>query len=103
MGTTVATNALLERKGRSTALLVTAGFADVLEGHLAGRDYVVGDDLTLADYSIVNIEGFKEAIPFDWSPYPNINAYFDRLRADPYWAATAPASVEEIGRKPAAA
>jgi 5-oxoprolinase (ATP-hydrolysing) len=30
MGTTVATNALLERKGARTALLVTAGFADVL-------------------------------------------------------------------------
>ncbi|MCT2584483.1 hydantoinase/oxoprolinase family protein [Actinophytocola gossypii] len=30
-GTTVATNALLERKGATTALLVTAGVADVLE------------------------------------------------------------------------
>ena len=31
MGTTVATNALLERKGTPTALVVTKGFADVLE------------------------------------------------------------------------
>ncbi|MCH7854900.1 MAG: hydantoinase B/oxoprolinase family protein [Proteobacteria bacterium] len=31
MGTTVATNALLERKGTPTALIVTAGFADALE------------------------------------------------------------------------
>jgi len=31
MGTTVATNALLERKGEPTLLLVTRGFADVLE------------------------------------------------------------------------
>ena len=30
MGTTVATNALLERKGSPTALLITAGFADAL-------------------------------------------------------------------------
>ena len=30
MGTTVATNALLERRGTSTALIVTAGFADAL-------------------------------------------------------------------------
>ena len=30
MGTTVATNALLERKGEPTALLITAGFADAL-------------------------------------------------------------------------
>ena len=31
MGTTVATNALLERKGERTALLVTAGFRDALK------------------------------------------------------------------------
>jgi 5-oxoprolinase (ATP-hydrolysing) len=30
MGTTVATNALLERAGERTALLVTAGFPDLL-------------------------------------------------------------------------
>lgn len=30
MGTTVATNALLERKGAKTALLVTKGFRDLL-------------------------------------------------------------------------
>lgn len=30
MGTTVATNALLERKGVRTALIVTAGFKDLL-------------------------------------------------------------------------
>ena len=31
MGTTVATNALLERKGQPTALVITKGFSDVLE------------------------------------------------------------------------
>lgn len=36
MGTTVATNALLERKGEPVLLLITAGFADLLTmGHLA--------------------------------------------------------------------
>jgi glutathione S-transferase len=85
------------------ALEGLAEFTQILEDHLQGRDYVVGDSLTLADYSVVNIEGFKEAIPFDWSPYPNVNAYFDRMRADPHWAATAPESPEALGRKPATA
>jgi 5-oxoprolinase (ATP-hydrolysing) len=31
MGTTVATNALLERKGAKTALIVTKGFKDILK------------------------------------------------------------------------
>ena len=37
MGTTVATNALLERKGEPTLLVITAGFADALRiGNQAG-------------------------------------------------------------------
>ncbi len=35
MGTTVATNALLERKGERTALVVTEGFPDLL--HIANQ------------------------------------------------------------------
>ncbi|MCP4132776.1 MAG: 5-oxoprolinase [bacterium] len=39
MGTTVATNALLERKGERTALLITKGFKDLLEiGYQVRRD-----------------------------------------------------------------
>ena len=39
MGTTVATNALLERKGERTALVTTSGFRDALAiGHQARRD-----------------------------------------------------------------
>lgn len=75
-------------------------FSAVLEGHLSGRDYVVGNGITLADYSIINIEGFKDMIPFDWSGYPGLNAYFDRMRADTHWARTAPENPEEIGRRP---
>lgn len=79
------------------------GFAGVLEGHLSNHDYVVGDGITLADYSIINIEGFKDMIPFDWSGYPRLNAYFERMRADPHWASTAPESPEALGRKPVTA
>jgi glutathione S-transferase len=75
-------------------------FASVLEGHLSNRDYVVGNGITLADYSMINIEGFKDMISFDWSGYPTLNAYFDRMRADPHWASTAPESPAALGRKP---
>lgn len=77
--------------------------ARVLEGHLATRDYVVGKGITLADYSIINIEAFKDMIPFDWRGYPRVNAYFERMRADRHWASTAPESFEALGRKPNAA
>lgn len=78
-------------------------FAGVLDKHMENRTYVVGDQLTLADYSLIHIEAFKDALPFDWSGYPNVNAYYDRMRAAPHWASTAPPSPEAIGRKPAAA
>lgn len=78
-------------------------FATILEGHLAERDYVVGNAVTLADYSIVNMEGFKDIIPFDWSGFPQVNAWYERLRAVSHWARTAPASPEALGRRPDAA
>ncbi|MEH6450277.1 MAG: glutathione S-transferase family protein [Oleispira sp.] len=73
-------------------------FAIVLNEHLQDRSYLVGDSITLADYSMIHVEFFKEAIPFDWTPYPNINEYFDRLRQLPHWAVTMPDSNESIGK-----
>jgi glutathione S-transferase len=76
-------------------------FAPVLDGALQGRRYLVGDAITLADYSMIHLEGFKAAVPFDWSPYRNLNDYFSRMSAVPHWAGTAPASPQAFGRRPA--
>ena len=40
MGTTVATNALLERKGDRTVLVITAGFADALRIAYQNRPHI---------------------------------------------------------------
>jgi len=69
----------------------------VLERHLVGRHYVVGDDITIADYSMIPFESYRPAVPFDWSPHPNINAYFDRVRKVEHWVRTAPASSASFG------
>jgi glutathione S-transferase len=75
-------------------------YASVLDKHLDNREYVVGDEITLADYSIIHIEAFKDTIPFDWSEFSNVNAYYDRMRNNPHWLKTAPESLEAIGHKP---
>ena len=80
-----------------------ARFAPILDAHMAGRKFVSGDSQTIVDYAMIHLEFFKEAIPFDWSPYSHLNAYFDRMRREPAWAATAPPSPDAIGRKPKAA
>jgi glutathione S-transferase len=80
-----------------------ARFAPVLEHHLAGRRYLVGEALTIADYSMIPFESYREAVPFDWSAYRNINAYFDRMRTDEHWVRTAPTALPAAGRTSRAA
>jgi glutathione S-transferase len=41
---------------------------------------------------MIPFESYRPAVPFDWSPYSNINAYFDRVRKMEHWVRTAPAS-----------
>lgn len=71
MGTTVATNALLERKGRRHAFLVTKGFRDLLEIGYQSRPRLFDLDIVKPDalYSKVvevdervTVEGFDEDI-----------------------------------------
>jgi len=75
-------------------------FLPVLERHLRDRRYMVGDGMTLADYAVGHLEGFKSSMPFDWSPYPAVSAFYARLADDPYWIATAPRDPQAIGRRP---
>lgn len=75
--------------------------APVLDAHLRGRSFMVGERLTLADYSVAHLEGFQPATPFDWARYPNIVAYYERMRTTPDWSSTAPSSPAAVGRRPA--
>ena len=78
-----------------------ARFSPILDAHLDGRKFVSGATLTIADYALAHLESFKDAVPFNWSPYPRLNAYFERMRSVEHWAKTAPPSMEAVGRKPA--
>jgi hypothetical protein len=33
-----------------------------------GRRYIVGEQLTVADYSVIKLESHRNGVPFDWSP-----------------------------------
>jgi glutathione S-transferase len=61
-------------------------FAPVLDSHLAGRKYLVGDHVTLADYSLAAFEPYVDLVHFDFSPYGNILRYAERMRGDEHWA-----------------
>lgn len=71
----------------------TAAFnkeATVLEAHLTKQPYLVGKDLTLADFSVAaNLLYAKEAeLPL--GPYARVQEWFGRVSALPCWRETAP-------------
>ena len=53
----------------------------VLEGQLAGKEYLVANKFTLADLHVVSVVGNVSFIGFDLSLYPNIVAYIARCTA----------------------
>ena len=57
----------------------------VLDVHLAGRRYVVGDRLTIADLSLCGYLFFPDEIGVDWNTYPNIRDWLARIRSEPRW------------------
>ncbi len=57
----------------------------VLNAHLAGRRYVVGERLTIADVSLCGYLFWPEEIGVDWADYPAIGDWLERIRTQPRW------------------
>jgi glutathione S-transferase len=75
-------------------------FATILYNHMNGREFVVGDTITIADYALTHIEFSKDKISFDWSDYPHVNSMYERIRQNDNWTSTAPTDPSEFGRRP---
>jgi glutathione S-transferase len=54
-----------------------------LEGGLEGRDYLVGDSLTLADIALYGYTHVAEEGGFSLEPYPAVRTWLDRVAAEP--------------------
>jgi glutathione S-transferase len=57
----------------------------ILDAHLAGRAFVVGDRLTIADISLCGYLFFDDEIGVDWASYPNLDGWLARIKATPRW------------------
>lgn len=73
--------------------------APVLEGHLGDREFIVGDEWSLADYALGHLEMFQQELPIDWQKFPNLCQFYDRFRANAFWQESAARSGMQ-GRKP---
>ncbi len=67
-----------------------ATFATVLDAHLSTRTWVVGDQVTLADYALAAPLMYRESAGLPVETYPGMLAWFERVRALPAWRATEP-------------
>ncbi|MGQ7792500.1 hydantoinase B/oxoprolinase family protein [Faunimonas sp. B44] len=65
MGTTVATNALLERKGERTALLVTRGFRDALRIGYQARPDIFAKKIVLPELLYARVDEVAERVRAD--------------------------------------
>ncbi|MFK7764275.1 MAG: glutathione S-transferase family protein [Roseobacter sp.] len=59
----------------------------VLNDHLEGRDWIVGDALTNADLCCCGYLYYPEYYGFDRADWPNIDAWLTRLSQTPGWKA----------------
>jgi glutathione S-transferase len=75
-----------------------ARFAPVLDARVAGRACLVGNDITLADYSTIVFESYRPLVPVDWTPYHHLNQYFDRLKQAPAWQKVISAETPPVSR-----
>jgi glutathione S-transferase len=58
----------------------------VLDGHLAGRSWIVGEAATIADIDIYGVVAFAEEGGFDVAQYPHVSAWMKRYESLPRFA-----------------
>lgn len=63
-------------------------FATLLDAHLKGCQYLVGDGLTIADFAVCAELSFPDHGQPDIAPYPNIVAWTARVNELPAWQET---------------
>jgi glutathione S-transferase len=55
----------------------------ILDGHLAGRDWLVGEGVTIADIDIYGVLAYASEAGHDLAAVPNVQAWTGRMQALP--------------------
>ena len=64
--------------------------AFVLDNHLAGRSWVCGDSLTLADFALAAPMMYSDKVALPLAQYDHLQAWFARVQQLPAWQETNP-------------
>lgn len=65
-------------------------FAEVLDTHLGGRTYIMGDAVTVADYAIASNLTFHYGARVPLADYRHISGWYARVEELPAWKETVP-------------
>jgi glutathione S-transferase len=57
----------------------------ILDSHLAGRQYIAAERMTIADLSACGYLFFEDELDVDWKQYPNVRDWLQRIRSEPRW------------------
>ena len=57
----------------------------IMETHLENRDWLAGEEITIADIACAGYLFYTEDFTFDRTDYPNIDDWLDRIAAQPGW------------------
>lgn len=60
-----------------------------VDAHLAERPFLVGDALTLADFSVAGMMTYVRPAGFPCEAYPHLAAWYERIEATAAWRETA--------------
>jgi glutathione S-transferase len=74
-----------DRESLVTKTANLARYAGVLDGHLAGRDYVACDRLTIADFALASMACDWKQAEMPLEPFPNIVRWLDGLMGIAAW------------------
>ncbi len=72
------------------ALTVFHMEAKILDAHLVNRKWLLGNELTLADFSVAAGLCFAGAVQLPLENYPNIRRWYARMESLPAWQESAP-------------
>jgi glutathione S-transferase len=61
------------------------GALGILDGHLAKSAFAVGNEPSIADFSMCGYLYWPDEFGVSWNDYPRIGAWLDRIRALPGW------------------
>ncbi len=69
-------------------------FAQVLEQHLKGRNWLVGEHATLADFSAGSFLDLAKLAEYPLAPYSEIPRWYNNLEQLPAWLSSAPSAFQ---------